>query len=316
MFDQSSAEFGPNHPKERFWKKILRREKVNRSNNANIDKALEKKPKVTSPDALKSLQGWWYSNRGHNRELFDPYSDIQFYTSDSKLPSQCHDATALSVFLRKERLIPSQSTSLILPLDSEKVKSILPPYMKLSKIDIDKSHQVYLVSPSSKFLELIHFQEGTFLFRGERADTLDKATDIIIKRFQQGRIVAYGRSEVHTTPEVSAARAYASYGNANYSLVLIIRREAMDHHPTAIQNGGAVVLFPEISLKYLAGCITTSPEIEEAVRDKIKLPPNFFYTIPSPNSLSNPNELESLEQMDISLMNYIKGLETKPTQST
>lgn len=311
MSDQSPAEFNPSHRKESFWTKILRRGKVNRPNSTNpIDKPLEEKPRVAPPDALKSLQDWWESNRGsyNHQELFAPYNDTQLYTSDSKLPPHCSDAKALSVFLREEQLIPSQSTSLILPLDSNKVRSVLPPYLKLSEIDIDESHQVHLVSPSSKFLELTRFKEGTFLFRGEEADTLEKAADLIIKRFEDGRMKHHRKGAIHTTPDpIVAERAFGGTVRGNYPLIWIIKREAMDHHPTDIQNGGVEILFSEISLKYLAGCVT-SPEVAKAVEEKTKVPPGFLRTLPfrTGPSASSYNDIDAyLKQIDEGLINHI-----------
>lgn len=313
MPDQSPAEFGTSHPKESFWKKILKREKVNHPNNARpADKVLEEKPKVIPPDPLKYLEDWWRQNRpsySHD-QLFQPWgATTSFYSHDSNLPSHITDATHLTDTLRKEGLIPFSESAMILPLDAEKVEKALPPYLKLSPIDIDSSHRVYLVNPSSKILELTHYKEGKFLFRGEGAETLDKATELVIKRFEEGRMKSRGRSEVHTTPQaLTAARAYA-YGTGNYGLVWIIRREAMDNHPISIQNAGAEVLFPEISLKHIAGCIASSPEIEKAVQNKINLPQNFFYTIPPSSNFKNLSNLERLEQKDKSLMSYIKELE-------
>ena len=317
MPDQSPAESGPNQHKENFWTKILRRKKVNHPNildsaTTPIDKTLEEKPKVTPPDTLKSLQNWWYANRGGygHGELFDPYNSIKFYTSDSKLPPQCPNATALSTFLKERGLIPTPNTSMILPMGPDKIKRVLPPYLKLSEIDIDTSHQVHLVSPSSEFLKLTSFKDGQFLFRGEEADTLDKAADLIIKRFEDGRMKHHQGRSIHTSPEPTVpTRAFGGAVSGNYPLIWIIKREAMDEHPVDIQNGGVEVLFPEISLKYLAGCVT-SPEVAKAVEEKTKVPLGFLHTLPFKKPPTDYAEAKAyLEQIEEGLMQHVKALE-------
>ena len=317
MPDHNFTEFST-PDKGTLWDKILRRKKVSPHDNTSpITKSAEE-PKVVPPDPLKKLQDWWSSSQGRYNygELFYPWGQSPaLFTSDSNLPlnvtNSVNNSTAV---LREKGLIPFSAPEMVLPLDSEQIKGILPPYLKLSLIDIDESHRAYLVNPSSGILELTKYREGRFLFRGEASESPSSSAELIIKRFKEGSMTAKDRSEVYTTPNaITAARAFA-YGSRDNGIVWIIDREAMNNHPISIQNAGVEVLFPKISLKYLVGC-ATSPEVEKTIKNSIALPPSFIHTMPSRANLQKEESLNYLEQMDENFMNYLKVLEAQRISS-
>ncbi len=268
------------------------------------------KAEPSTQEVLESLQEWWQRNRDprSQEELFNPYTNPPFFTSDSELPPDLPDHSHITPFLRERGLIGfSTGNEMTLPLDTKTLKKILPPYLKISPIDIDKSHRVFLVNPSSKFLELTEYRDGKFLFRGEYTESSHNAVGLIAKRFEDRLMTTRKRGDgLHTTPTPSvASRQYSySYGGdgKENGIVWIIDRKAMDNHPISIKNGGIEIVFPEISLEYLKGCVV-SGKVAKELQGKVELPSNFLYTLPSD---VDPRNYDNLDEY---LMNIIKALE-------
>lgn len=322
MSDQSHAELDRLHHKENVWDKIRRWGK----GATDKQNTLPVTPSVILPD-LSKPPPYGYHNRWGNR-IFEQasngdYSDVFhpahfadhsriLYTADSQLPDQCSNSNELTRLLQRKGLLPVvNDDATILPDDSSRIKTFLPAYLKLSKIDIDQAHRIHSISPSSEFLKLTNYKDGKFLFRGEEAETLDKAIDLIIRRFEDGRMKHHQDQAIHTSPEsIGTLRRFGGAVSGNYPVVWIIKREAMDNYPVDIQNSGWEILFPEISLKYLAGCVT-SPEVTKAVEEKTKIPPGFLRTLPfrtGVSAISANDGYSYLKQMDEGFMNLIKEL--------
>lgn len=320
MSDQSSAELGGLHLKRNLWEKIRRLGKKETDKQKVIPSVIL--PDLSKPPPYASHNRWGnqifeQASRGDYSDVFHPahfgdHSRI-LYAADSQLPDQCNNSYELSRFLKEKGLLPDVNDATILPDDSSRIETFLPTYLKLSTIDIDQAHRIHIISPSSEFLELTEeYRDGQFLFRGEEAKSLDKAADLIAKRFEDGSMKHHQGEAITTSPEpLVSLRRFGGAVSGNYPLVWIIKREAMDDHPVDIQNGGWEILFPEISLKYLAGCVT-SPEVAKAVEEKTKIPPGFLRTLPFRTgvpAISADDTDSYLKQLDEGLMNHIKELE-------
>src|SRR3989338_2893231 len=220
----------------------------------------------------------------------------KFYANDSYIPPGCgiyeaghaivdgkllpvtylvaaSEPRGLSKRLREEGIIPVGGESTMLTLSSLQIQTALPPYLKLSELYLDR-HPVYLVSPSSGFLDITSHKGTKFLYRGERTESSAKTAQLILDRVITGTMKSHKDSAVHVTPE--SATAVNAYAKENGCL-WIVKTGAMDTYPVDIQNFGWEILFPQIGMEYVAGCVTT-PQVLQAIGHNAKIPEGLLHS--------------------------------------
>ncbi len=224
---------------------------------------------------LPSHEAVYLARRGDYSQILQPIrfmSHTYLYTCDSD---------------KEFDYIPTSSGVVVLPITSDEIRPLLPPYLKLSQIE-KAGHRAFAVNPSRRILDYTKYKEGEFLFRGESGDTPKKVADLIVSRLQSGIMVGIHRQIVHATPDISLACVYASLDGPNYPSIhdeSLVRygnlwcfsRKVMDESRVEIDSSGLEVILGGIPSRHVVACLT-SPVVRDSVEQQIELPSGFLHS--------------------------------------